>query len=193
MPDQEVSEITPTTAKFDNDVCCAGNAIDKDLSTRAATSTKDGYGMLEIEYGKTFFLRKVIMYYSFYNNWFHLEMYCAQSIDRFKACVDIHSDVDVSVYQGDVKQKSCGTFSPTYALDQSDQIYTLVCNVPVVGDRVRFTKTTPKFLSLSEVVVTGADIGMFRDTSNFVLYLMKDPALNIRLLDHFLLIHGYIA
>ena len=144
MPDQEISEITPTTAKFDNDVCCAGNAIDKDLSTEASTPTADGYGLLEIEYGKKFFLRKVIIYYRFYNNWFHLKMYCAQSVDRFKACVDEHSDVDVSVYQGEVKQKSCGILQLTYGLEQSDQIYTLVCNV--VGDKVKFTKTKPKIL-----------------------------------------------
>ena len=126
VPDQEDSEISPTTAKFDNDDCCAAYAIDKDLSTEANTPTSDGYGMLEIEYGKEFFLRTVIIYYRFYNNWFHPKMYCVQTVDRFKACVDNHSDVDVSVYQGEVKQKSCGTFSPTYGLEQSDQIYTLV-------------------------------------------------------------------
>ena len=161
MPDQEISEISPTTATFDKDDCnCAAAAIDKDLSTVAYTSTIDGYGMLEIEYGKTFFLRKVIIHFSFFNNWFETTSYCSQSVANFKNCVDHHSDVDVSVYQGDVKQKSCGTFSPTYALDQSDQIYTLICNE--VGDRVRFTKTTLNYINICEVVVSGADIGKWR-------------------------------
>ena len=166
MPDQEIFEITPTTAKFDKDECCAENAIDKDLSTEAATSTIDGYGMLEIEYGKTFFLREVIIHYLFFNNWFETA-YCFQSVSNFKACVDHNSDVDVSVYQGEVKQKSCGTFSPTYALDQSDQIYTLICNV--LGDKVKFTKTTLNNLVTTEVIVTGAHIGKFRETSSIVL------------------------
>ena len=152
MPDQVDSEITPTAAKFDSDECCAAYAIDKDLSRDAITSTDDGYGMLEIEYGRTFFLRKVIMYYRFYTNWFYPKIWCAQKVENFKVCVGNHRNVDVSVYQGEVKQKSCGTFSPTYALEQSGQIYTLNCYA--VGDKVRFTKTTPKF-----VIASGADIG----------------------------------
>ena len=72
MPDQEISEITPTAAKFDKDECnCAAAAIDKDLSTVAYTSTIDGFGMLEIEYGKTFFLRKVIIHYWFFSYSFY--------------------------------------------------------------------------------------------------------------------------
>ena len=160
MPDQEDSEISPTTAKFDNDECCAAFAIDKDLSTFTATTTLDGYGLLKIEYGRRYFFRKIIIYYIFLNNWFDTGLWCAKSVDHFKACVDNHSDVDVSVYQGEVKQKSCGTLSPTYALEQSDQIYTLVCNV--AGDSLRFTKTSSDNLVVAEVVVSGADFGRFR-------------------------------
>ena len=65
--------------------------------------------------------------------------------------------VDVSVYQGDVKQKSCGTLQLTYGLEQSDQIYTLLCNV--AGDSLRFTKTSVDRLVIAEVVVSGADFG----------------------------------
>ena len=163
MPDQEISEIAPTTAKFDSDDCCAANAIDKDLSTEAYTSTKDGHGMLEIEYGRTFFLRKVIIYYRFYNNWFYPKMHCVQSVDHFKICLHYHSNVDVSVYQGEVKRKSCGTLQLTNGLEQSDQIYTLVCNA--VGDKVRLTKTSLNNLVVPEVIVTGAHISKFRETA----------------------------
>ena len=160
MPDVEGSEITPTTAKFDTTECCASFAIDKDLSTFTATNTIDGYGLLKIEYGRTYFFRKVLIYYIFFNDWFDPGLWCAQSVANFKACINHHSDVDVSVYQGDVKQKYCGTFSPTYALEQSDQIYTLVCNA--VGDSLRFSKTSSDNLVVAEVVVSGADLGRFR-------------------------------
>ena len=184
MPDQEVSEISPSTAKLDpdSDECnCAARSIDKDLSTVAFTSTKNGYGMLEIEYGRTFFLREVIVYYWFYDKWFKPNNGCFKSVANFKACVDIHSDVDVSVYQGEVKQKSCGTLQLTYGLEQSDQIYTLVCNA--VGDKVRFTKTTFDYLTLSEVVVSGADIGKLKKTS--IIYhsdrVYKEPGTDNRI------------
>ena len=164
MPDQEISEIPPITATFDKDECnCAADAIDKDLSTVAATSTIDGFGMLEIEYGKTFFLRKVIIHFLFFNDWFDPGLWCVQSVANFKDCVDHNSDVDVSVYQGEVKLKSCGTVQLTYGLEQSDQIYTLICNE--VGDRVRLTKTSLNNLVMSEVIVIGAHIGKFRETA----------------------------
>ena len=53
--------------------------------------------------------------------------------------MDNNNNVDVSVYQGDVKQKSCGTLQLTYGLEQSDQIYTLICNTE--GDTVKLSKT----------------------------------------------------
>ena len=71
---------------------------------------------------------------------------------NFKACVDNHNNVDVSVYQGEVKQNSCGTLQLTYGLEQSDQIYTLICNAE--GDTVKLSKTT-EYISVFEVVVVG--------------------------------------
>ena len=59
----------------------------------------------------------------------------------------------MSVYQGEVKQKSCGTLQLTYGLEQSDQIYTLECNAE--GDTVKLEKNRGK-ISLYEVVVTGS-------------------------------------
>ena len=55
-------------------------------------------------------------------------------------CVDDENNVDVSVYQGDVEKKSCGTLQLTYGLKQSDQIYTLICNAE--GDTVKLSKDT---------------------------------------------------
>jgi hypothetical protein len=60
--------------------------------------------------------------------------------------------VEVSVYQGDVKQKSCGTLKLTYGLEQSDQIYTLICNTE--GDTVKLSKDIGN-IALYEIVVMG--------------------------------------
>ena len=66
--------------------------------------------------------------------------------------MDNENNVDVSVYQGEVKQKSCGTLQLTYGLDQSDQIYTLICNVH--GDNVKLSKSNDE-IAVFEVVVIG--------------------------------------
>ena len=66
--------------------------------------------------------------------------------------MDKDNNVDVSVYQGDVKQKSCGTLQLTYGLEQSDQIYTLLCNTE--GDTVKLSKSTTGLIVVCEVVVT---------------------------------------
>ena len=62
------------------------------------------------------------------------------------------NNVDVSVYLGEVKQKSCGALQLTYGLEQSDQIYTLVCNTK--GDEVKLSKNTG-VIAVHEVVVIG--------------------------------------
>jgi hypothetical protein len=74
-------------------------------------------------------------------------------VDNFKSCVDNDNNVDVSVYQGEVKQKSCGTLQLTYGLDQSDQIYTLTCNAK--GDNIKLSKTTGK-IAVSEIAIVGS-------------------------------------
>ena len=157
-PDPEISEILTTSAELDSDECCAENAIDKDLSTVASTSTEDGYGMLKINFSKTYFIQKIVIYYRFYTNWFdQTGLWCAFSADNFRTCVNVNSDIDVSVYQGEVQQKSCGTLKLTYGLEQSDQIYTLLCNV--AADNMRFTKTSPNHIILAEVIAIGSEMG----------------------------------
>ena len=84
------------------------------------------------------------------------------SVNNFNSCVDNINNADVSVYEGEVRQKSCGTLQLTYALDLTDQIYTIICKAE--GDVVKFSKTT-KTIVVLEVVLFGGrddviDIGM---------------------------------
>ncbi|KAL5264526.1 hypothetical protein ACHWQZ_G005574 [Mnemiopsis leidyi] len=142
----EIAEITPTnvtqgrTWTNNEDFCAAAHAIDKDLSTHAVTHTDNGAGWLKLGFDKTYFIHKVVIYGRFYTNWFRPNGDCVKSIANFKACVDDDNNVDVSVYQGEVHQKSCGTLQLTYGLKQSDQIYTLLCNTE--GDIVKLSKST---------------------------------------------------
>jgi hypothetical protein len=154
----EVGEITPTRvtqgSTFNNkeEKFVATNAVDKDLTTRAATEhvTTDSEGWIKFELGKNFLVHKILIYYRFYTNWYDPSGWCEESEERFKKCVDDNNNVDVSVYQGDVKQKSCGTLKLTYGLEQSDQIYTLICNTE--GDTVKLSKDTGN-IAVFEVVI----------------------------------------
>ena len=138
----------------DEETFAAAHAIDKDFSTRAATHTDNGAGWLKLQFDETF-IHKIVIYYRFYNNWYHPNEYCAQSETIFKTCVDNHNNVDVSVYQGEVLQKSCGTLQLTYGLEKSDQIYTLLCNTE--GDTVKLSKSTGAIV-VCEVVVTSTSM-----------------------------------
>ena len=130
----------------------AAHAIDKDLSTPAVTKTSGGAGWLKLGFDETKFVHKIFVYYWFYTNWYDFTQDCAKSENQFKICVDNDKNVDVSVYQGEVKQKSCGTLKLTYGLEQSDQIYTLLCNAE--GDTVKFSKNTGN-IAVLEVVIAG--------------------------------------
>ena len=154
---EQIAEITPTsvtqgrTYQDDEETFAAAHAIDKDLSTLAVTQTENGAGWLKLEFDKTYFIHKVVIYYWFYTNWYDPNPWCVQSEANFRKCVDLHNNVDVSVYQGEVKQKSCGTLQLTYGLEQSDQIYTLLCNSR--GDTVKLSKNSGDIV-VTEVVVT---------------------------------------
>ena len=114
------------------------------------TETDNGAGWLKLRFGKTYFIHKVIIYYRFYTNWYTPSDYCAESETNFNICVDGHNNVDVSVYQGDVIKKSCGTLQLTYGLEQSDQIYTLICNA--AGDKVILSKSLG-YVGVAEMAV----------------------------------------
>ena len=96
-----------------------------------------------------------LIYNRFYNDWFTNDL-CAQSYYNFKSCISLQRNVAVSVYQGEVMQKSCGNLQPTNGQEQSDQIYTLICNAK--GNAVRLQKNSGKFY-IWEVVVTGSASG----------------------------------
>ncbi|KAL5270600.1 hypothetical protein ACHWQZ_G001339 [Mnemiopsis leidyi] len=132
----------------------AAHAVDRDLSTCAATNVVDGEVWLKIEFGKTAFIHKIVIYGMFYSNYFDQSDWCAKNVDNFRVCINDANDVDVSVYQGEVLQKSCGTLQLTYGLEQSDQIYTLICNV--YGETVKLSKTKGN-ITVMEVVTLGKD------------------------------------
>ena len=151
---QEEAEMTPTKVTQGKTLFNkpATRAIDKDLSTFSTTDTGDGVGWLKLEFDKTYFIHKVLIHYKFYTNPYLPNQWCAKSEANFRSCVNDQNNVDVSVYQVEVKQKSCGTLELTYGLKQSDQIYTLLCNTD--GNEVKLSKTKGK-IEVQEVVVTG--------------------------------------
>ena len=107
---------------------------------------------MKLEFDKTYFIHKVIFYNRLYNNWYDPSNWCVRNEANFKSCNDGNKNVDVSVYQGEAKQNSCGTLQITYGLEQSDQINSLICNTE--GDTVKLSKTTGH-LSVFEVAVAG--------------------------------------
>ncbi|KAL5246938.1 hypothetical protein ACHWQZ_G018969 [Mnemiopsis leidyi] len=156
---EEVSEIIPTsvtqgkTWRGDENNFTAAHAVDRDFSTLAITHTENEAGWMKLEFGKTLFIHKIVIYGRFYTNWYHPNDWCVKKQANFKICMKDCSNVDVSVYRGEVKQKSCGTLKLTIGLGQSDQIYILACNTK--GDTVKLNKTTYNAIAVSEVSVTG--------------------------------------
>ena len=118
----------------------------------AATEIVNGAVWLKLQFGRAHFINKIIIYSRFYTDWYKPTSGCVRTESNYRGCVDNENNVDVSVYQGEVKQKSCGTLQLTYALEQSDQIYTLICNTE--GDTVKFSKNTGKIV-VTEVVLIG--------------------------------------
>ena len=115
----------------------------------ATTSSEDGTRWIKLEFDKTYFINKVVIYYRFYNNWYTAG--CVNGVGNFKSCLNDDNNTDVSVYQGEVLQKSCGTLQLTYGLEQSDQINTLLCNTD--GDTVKLSKDQGT-ITVFEIAVT---------------------------------------
>ena len=142
--------------------------MDKDFSTLTATHTDNGAGWLKLEFDKTYPIHKVVIYCRFFNNWYYPGDYCVGREATYKQCVNNANNVDVSVYQGEVKQKSCGTLQRTYGLEQSDQTYTLLCNTQ--GDTVKLSKTAvDETIVVSEIAVISTGIYCTVDsTTSFI-------------------------
>ena len=134
-----------------NETCCAAaHAVDKDLATPAITYAASGWGWIRIEFDKTYDIHKIVIYNMFYINWYSdAHSWCVRGEAYFRACIDKGNNVDVSVYQGEVLMKSCGTLRLTYGLEQSDQIYTMICFIE--GNTVKFSKSSGD-IGLYEVV-----------------------------------------
>ena len=115
---------------------------------------QSGLSWLKLEFGEMKFIHKIIIYSNFYTNWYDPLYSCAKSETDFISCVNNINNVDVSVYQGELKQKFCGTLQLTYGLEQSDQIYTLICNSG--GDTVKLSKSSGGPIQVYEVVITSA-------------------------------------
>ena len=124
----------------------------------AGTSTDKGAGWLKLQLDRTYFIHMILIYTRFYTHWYHPDGGCVRSEAGFMACVDKNNNVDVSVYQGEVKQKSCGTLQLTYGLEQSDQIYTLICNSE--GDNVKLSKTEGNIAVFEIAVVSIGTVQM---------------------------------
>ena len=160
-----MGEISPTKVTQSNTRSNNGNsfdaayAVDHNFLTFSGAGTDDGNQpvWLKLEFDKAYFIHKVVIYYRFYIYWHDPDNYwCTQSVANFKACVNDENTVDVSVYKGNVRQKSCGTLQLTYGLEQSDQIYTLLCNTD--GDTVKLSKSSGKIF-VGEVVVINVNKG----------------------------------
>ena len=89
----------------------------------------------------------------FVTNWYDPNTWCSKNEARLTTCADNHSNVDVSVYQGEIQQKSCGTLQLTNGLEQSDQIYTLLCMAE--GDTVKLSKNSG-VIEVCELVVVAS-------------------------------------
>ena len=149
-----------------NEECCAAaHAIDRDLSTVAITTTDNGAGWIKLEFDRSYSFHKVVIYYLFYTNWYDPAAFCVLSIDNFKDCVNSDTNVDVSVYKGEEHQKSCGTLQLTYGLEQSDQIYTLLCNTE--GDMIKLSKTTGNIAVFEIVTTTSGNISIIIQPINY--------------------------
>ena len=145
--------MTQGNTLYNNEVSYgAQHAIDKDFSTTAVAITDSEASWLKLHFDQPYTIRKIIIYHAFYTNWYNSSDWCAQSEAIFRSCVDKDSNVDVSIYQEEVKNRSCGILQLTYGLKQSDQIYTLICNIR--GDTVKLSKNTGKIV-VTEVVLTG--------------------------------------
>ena len=120
---------------------------------KALSDPANGEVWLRLEFGKTYFIGDVTMYLAFYTDWLWPNSWFTKSITNYKNYVDINNNIDVSVYHGDVKRKLCGTVQRTYGLEQTDQIYTLICNAE--GDSVKLSKSTGNIIVCEVVVLLG--------------------------------------
>ena len=156
---KQAGEIEPISVTFygKEDVKrVSAYAVDRDLSTLSRIYPETDKMWLRVAFDEIYYVHEVIIYYRFYTDWYFPRNECVKSIRKYKSCVDNTDNLDVSVYQGEVKQKSCGTLQLTHGLEQSDQIYRLICNAE--GDSVKLSKSTGNIEVAEVVVLSGSRI-----------------------------------
>ena len=125
-------------------------AVDRDLMTESAAEAVNGEVWFKVEFGESHFIHKIVIYQVFYNADFYDNHWCVKTMSNYISCKEGHNNVDVSVYQGEEHQKSCGTLQLTHGLELSDQTYTFFCDVE--GDSIRLSKKSGH-ISIFEIVV----------------------------------------
>ena len=174
---QKSNELIPTSisrGESDRDPNRFDRAVDRDISSLFKTHVENGEAWFKMEFGKIEFIHEVTIFTRFFTDWYNPWADCVSSIANFKTCIDESNNVDVSVYLGEVQQKSCGTLQMTYGLERADQIYKLLCNTE--GDSVKLSKTTGDRIEFHEIVVTGRGLNFLY----FVFYLPKFSVIHKR-------------
>ena len=153
----EKTEIIPTKDSKKSGSGEVAVVFDKNVRSGAKAPTRNGQteARMKLVFEKINFVHEVRVYFRFFTDWYR-SVRCVVNLAKFKECVDEENDIELSVYQGENLVKICGTFRRTYGQKQSDQIYSLYCNVK--GDSVMLRKTTPELIGIYEVVVTGKSI-----------------------------------
>ena len=159
LPKQD-GELFPTV------VSCSGKtvggkpldtAIDRDLVTVVAAlpalSSQDIW--MRFELPKLSFVDKIVIYTVFWND-YYVKGPCHDKIDKYKGCKRAQNGTEVSVYQGEVKRKSCGTLYTTEEVEQTDQIYTIYCQVKGIAVVLSTIKDYNTFkLPVWEILIFG--------------------------------------
>ena len=120
------------------------------LATSAVVKTDNEMGWLQLKLDRSYTITKIVLYLWFYNHWYHPNHWCMLSVKEFEICQATRDNIDVAVYQGEVKVNSCGVVKLTSQLDQADQVYTVECGIE--GDNVMVSKTEG-LISIFEIAV----------------------------------------
>ena len=136
------------------------HAFDGNLETKSATRE-----WLKLEFGRSYFIHRVVIYFQFFAGWYDSTDYCVQDLAKFSICAKGRNGTKVAVHEGDKEKKSCGQIVTTLRPNQKDQIHDLVCNVR--GNAVVISEGENGFVAIQEVVIqsTGKQISLYRQTS----------------------------
>ena len=162
------NEIVPMKAETKEDAAkedTAKKLIDTNLFTRAILVKNDSTNSswIKISLDRPYFITKVVLYNKFFVDWYVPDDVCVVNTDHFKTCNSKIDGLKVTV-----SEKICATLQvfPT-ALDQKDQVYSLLCNVE--GKEVLLSKTEEGKFSIRDVAILGYTTGMLHLQSCFLV------------------------